>query len=107
MVPCVNLSSRPVERLTNAAIEELADRDGYNPLHEAAFFFGLYLHGQRLEELRCDIDVPRELIRRWASDAELDESFRLYLTAVYAYRQQVLAIFEMLVAAERCNTLQN
>jgi hypothetical protein len=112
MVPCwkpcsiPDPSFRAPKRPTKAQIAVLADKAEYNPLNEAAFFYGLYLHGQSLDVLRQDIRIPDDLLAKWARDEEMDEQFRRYLAQVYAYRQQVLAIFEMLIAEEQRNALQ-
>jgi hypothetical protein len=112
MVPCwkpcsiPELILREAKRPTKAQIAILADKAEYNPLSEAAFFYGLYLHGQSLDVLRQDIRVPDELLAKWARDQEIDEQFRRYLAQVYDYRQQVLAIFDTLVAEEQRTSLQ-
>lgn len=78
-------------------------RDEYDPLapqREAAFFYGLFLRGHNVEALRQDIDVPRAMLDKWLKAADFEASFRDNLKRVYAYRKQVLAIFDGLVLNE-------
>lgn len=79
-------------------------RDEYDPLapqREAAFFYGLFLRGHSVEALRQDIDVPRSMLDKWMKAADFEASFRDNLRRLYAYRKQVLAIFDGLVLNER------
>ena len=41
------------------------DQDPLAPQREAAFFYGLFLRGHDIEELRQDIDVPRSMVDKW------------------------------------------
>lgn len=78
-------------------------RDEFDPLapqREAAFFYGLFLRGHDVETLRQDIDVPRLMIDKWMKARDFEASFRDSLQRVYAYRKQVLAIFDGLVSNE-------
>jgi hypothetical protein len=78
-------------------------REEYDPLapqREAAFFYGLFLRGHNVEALRQDIDVPRSMLDKWMRAADFESSFRDNLRRVYAYRKQVLAIFDGLVMNE-------
>ena len=78
-------------------------RDDFDPLapqREAAFFYGLFLRGHDVEDLRQDIDVPRTMLDKWLRARDFEESFRENLQRVYAYRKQVLAIFDQLVLNE-------
>ena len=78
-------------------------RDEFDPLapqREAAFFYGLFLRGHDIESLRQDIDVPRTMLDKWLKARDFEESFRENLQRVYAYRKQVLAIFDGLVLNE-------
>lgn len=68
---------------------------------EAAMFFGLFLRGHPLEELRRDIDVPKEIAEKWFQPNRYEPSFRETLRRVYEYRKQVLAVFDELVWRER------
>jgi hypothetical protein len=79
-------------------------RDDFDPLapqREAAFFYGLFLRGHDIEDLRQDIDVPRSMLDKWLQARDFEESFRQNLQRVYTYRKQVLAIFDGLVMNEQ------
>ena len=79
-------------------------RDEYDPLapqREAAFFYGLFLRGHDIDTLRQDIDVPRTMLEKWMRAHDFEASFRESLQRVYAYRKQVLAIFDELVLNEK------
>jgi hypothetical protein len=76
-------------------------RDEFDPLapqREAAFFYGLFLRGHDIETLRQDIDVPPSMLNKWLKARDFEASFRENLQRVYAYRKQVLAIFDGLVS---------
>ena len=76
-------------------------RDEFDPLapqREAAFFYGLFLRGHDIERLRQDIDVPRSMLDKWMKAHDFESSFRENLQRVYAYRKQVLAIFDGLIS---------
>jgi len=79
-------------------------RDEFDPLapqREAAFFYGLFLRGHDIETLRQDIDVPRAMLDKWMKAHDFEACFRENLQRVYAYRKQVLAIFDGLVSNEQ------
>jgi hypothetical protein len=79
-------------------------RDDFDPLapqREAAFFYGLFLRGHPVEALRQDIDVPAAMLDKWLKARDFELSFRDSLRRVYAYRKQVLAIFDGLVWSEQ------
>ena len=79
-------------------------RDDFDPLapqREAAFFYGLFLRGHDIETLRQDIDVPRSTVDKWMKAHDFEVPFRENLQRVYAYRKQVLAIFDGLVLNEQ------
>jgi hypothetical protein len=79
-------------------------RDDFDPLapqREAAFFYGLFLRGHRVEDLRQDIDVPRTMLDKWLRAPDFEINFRDSLHKVYSYRKQVLAIFDGLVLNEQ------
>ena len=79
-------------------------RDEFDPLapqREAAFFYGLFLRGHDIESLRQDIDVPRSMLEKWMKAHDFEPPFRENLQRVYAYRKQVLAIFDGLVSNEQ------
>jgi len=77
------------------------DFDPSAPQREAAMFYGLFLRGHSADALRRDIDVPRELLRKWMRSPDFEDSFRQTLRRIYRYRKQVLAIFDALVGNER------
>lgn len=91
----------------DSAVQSLAwllGKDEYDPAgpqKEAAMFYGLFLRGHSLEALRRDIDVPREVVEKWLKTERFDPGFRDSLRRLYAYRKQVLAIFDELVLNER------
>jgi len=79
-------------------------RDEFDPLapqREAAFFYGLFLRGHDIETLRQDIDVPRPMLEKWMKAHDFEASFRENLQRIYAYRKQVLAIFDGLISNEQ------
>jgi hypothetical protein len=82
-------------------------RDEFDPLapqREAAFFYGLFLRGHDIDRLRRDIDVPRAMLEKWMKAQDFEASFRENLQRVYAYRKQVLAIFDGLISNEQLRT---
>jgi hypothetical protein len=79
-------------------------REEYDPLapqREAAFFYGLFLRGHDVDSLREDIDVPRGMMDKWMRARDFEANFRQNLHRVYAYRKQVLAIFDGLILNEQ------
>jgi hypothetical protein len=80
------------------------DFDPLAPQREAAFFYGLFLRGHSVEELRQDIDVPPKMLDKWLKARDFNEHFRDSLQRVYSYRKQVLAIFDGLVLNEQTKT---
>src|SRR3981081_3908706 len=79
-------------------------RDDFDPLapqREAAFFYGLFLRGHPVENVREDIDVPRIMLDKWLRAPDFEMTFRESLQRVYSYRKQVLAIFDGLVLNEQ------
>lgn len=95
-----------MQRTTPAPATALlgANRDLSDPLaprREAALFYGLFLRGHNVESLRRDIDVPVDLLKKWAQGPQYDhDNFRANLKQLYYYRKQVLAIFDQLVLNE-------
>jgi hypothetical protein len=83
----------------------LADaKDLASPQREAAFFFGLFLRGYSAEQLRQDIDVPREVLAKWIrAPSHADPGFYETARRVYEFRKRVLAIFNFLVNSENVN----
>ena len=54
-----------------------------------------------VDSLRRDIDVPVDLLKKWAHSRQYDhDNFRENLKQLYHYRKQVLAIFDQLVLNE-------
>jgi hypothetical protein len=82
-----------------AAIKE--ERDFAFPQREAAFFYGLFLRGHSIEQLRHDIEVPDEVVRKWSRDRAMRPEQRALLGRILEYRSRVLAIFDSLVGNER------
>jgi hypothetical protein len=76
------------------------DNDPMAPQREAAFFYGLFLRGHDLDDLRQDIDIPRPMLDKWLKAKDFEHSFLENLQRVYAYRKQVLAVFDALVNNE-------
>lgn len=79
-------------------------REEFDPLapqREAAFFYGLFLRGHDVDALRQDIDIPRGMMDKWMRAPDFQSDFRQNLQRVYAYRKQVLAIFDGLVLNEQ------
>lgn len=75
--------------------------DPLAPRREAAMFYGLFLRGHNVDSLRRDIDVPVDLLKKWAHSRQYDhDNFRENLKQLYHYRKQVLAIFDQLVLNE-------
>lgn len=74
--------------------------EGWSPQREAAFFYALFLRGHRVESLRRDIDVPKEVMQKWMRSADFEPPFRESLQQMYDYRKRVLAIFDSLVASQ-------
>ena len=76
------------------------DFDPQAPQREAAFFYGLFLRGHSLEDLRQDIDVPRPVAEKWVRARDFKGEFLHELDRMYQYRKRVLAIFEGLVSSD-------
>ncbi len=78
--------------------------DGFDPIEvqrEAAMFYGLFLRGASPEDLRRDIAIPREMIRKWLSHPLYGGQFRENVRRIYRFRRQVLAVFDELVDQAR------
>ena len=67
------------------------------PQREAAFFYGLFLRGHSIEELRRDIDVPSEVLAKWHREAQREPDQHAFFQRVVEYRRHVLAIFDSLI----------
>jgi hypothetical protein len=83
---------------TVARIDE--ERDFDYPQREAAFFYGLFLRGHSIAQLRRDIEVPAELVQKWSRETEMRPEQRAMLYRVLEYRKHVLAIFDSLIGSE-------
>jgi hypothetical protein len=70
------------------------------PQREAAFFYGLFLRGHSVEELRRDIEVPPDVLARWHRDSEREPDIRATFQRIVEFRRHVLAIFESLVSSD-------
>jgi hypothetical protein len=77
------------------------DFDPLAPQREAAFFYGLFLRGHDVEDLRQDIDVPAGMLDKWMRARDFEANFLQNLQRIYEYRKQVLAIFDGLVLNEQ------
>ena len=70
------------------------------PQREAAFFYGLFIRGHSLDELRRDISVPGEVVSRWQRHWRQEPLARRRFERILRYRLQVLASFNTLVSLE-------
>jgi hypothetical protein len=77
-----------------------ADNHWVEPQYEAAFFYGLFIRGYPLQQLRADIDVPPQVLERWLRLGLHDPLYKAMAERVLAYRKHVLAIFDSLVFQE-------
>jgi transposase len=77
--------------------------DDFDPMatrREAAMFYGLFLRGHSADDIRKDIAISKETLKKWQSHYGKD-GFWEKLQQIYEYRRQVLAIFDELVTNER------
>ncbi len=77
------------------------DFDPQAPQREAAMFYGLFLRGHSAEDLRRDIDIPRELLEKYLKTPAHEEGLKKALRRTYIYRKQVLRIFEELITNQK------
>ena len=70
------------------------------PQREAAFFFGLFLRGHSVDQLRRDIEVPPDVMARWLREAEREPDQRAVFGRIVEFRRSVLAIFESLIHSD-------
>lgn len=82
-------------------------RDDENPLEkrepphrEAAYFYGLFLRGHSVDELRRDIGVSEAVLARWQRLWRQEPHSQRRYEEILSYRRQVLTIFNTLVALE-------
>lgn len=77
------------------------DFDPLAPQKEAALFYGMFLRGKPVEQLRQEIDVPKELVERWIKSPKYSKEFKESALRTYQYRKRVLAIFDELIRHDR------
>lgn len=70
------------------------------PQREAAFFYGLFMRGHSLDELRRDISVPGDVVSRWQRLWHREPHTRRRYERMLRYRLEVLALFNTLVSLE-------
>ena len=81
--------------------EMFTEVNGLSPQREAAFFYGLFLRGHSLDNLRRDIDVDPVLLAKWRVLQAREPLYREAIEIIVPYRKRVLAIFESLITSER------
>jgi len=87
--------------MPNAANDSLAELERREPpQREAAYFYGLFMRGHSLDELRRDISVPEAVVARWRRLWRFEPHHRRHCEEILTYRRQVLTIFNTLVALE-------
>jgi len=79
-------------------LEALEQREP--PQREAAYFYGLFMRGHSLDELRRDIGVPPAVVARWQRVWGHEPDHRQRDEEILSYRRQVLTIFNTLVSLE-------
>ena len=77
------------------------DGDPLAPQREAAMFYGLFLRGHAAEDLRRDIELPKDLVDKMLQRKPYEDSFKDSIERVYHYRRKVLAIFDELVTNQK------
>ena len=77
---------------------------GFNPAHEAALFYGLFLRGHSAAELRRIIDVPRDVRTRWQKLWRKEPQIQQRHAEMLEYRRQVLARFDALIDSGEINS---
>jgi hypothetical protein len=70
------------------------------PRQEAVFFYGLFLRGTPLQQIRSDICVPPHVLDRWKRLALHEPWLKPMVDRILNYRKHVLAIFDSLVFSE-------
>jgi hypothetical protein len=91
----------PVGQISPAAVGGVVNEATLNePRYEAAFFYGLFLRGYPLQQLREDIDVSPKVLERWQRLAAGDPWYKTTVERMLSYRKEVLAIFDSLVLRE-------
>jgi len=79
----------------------LDDGDPLAPQREAAMFYGLFLRGHSADDIRRDIELPKDLVEKLMNRKPYEDSFKESIERIYTYRKKVLAIFDELVLNER------
>lgn len=74
--------------------------NGPSPEREANFFYGLFLRGHSLDNLRRDIDVSPDVISHWETMRDHDAWYREALLFMVPFRKKVLAIFDSLITSD-------
>ena len=95
-LPFPGLPWRAGAPMENQANESQHDFD--LPQREAAFFYGLFLRGHSVDELRRDIEVQPDVMARWHREAAWQPDQRAAYDRMLEYRRHVLAIFETLLS---------
>src|SRR5687768_9996170 len=75
--------------------------NGPSPEREARFFYGLFLRGHSLQDLREDIDDSSHVVSRWEIMLDHDPWYREALDVMLPFRKKVLAIFDSLIIHSR------
>ena len=70
---------------------------GPSPEREANFFYGLFLRGHSLDNLRSDIDVSPDVVTHWKIMTKFDPWYSEALDVMVPFRKKVLAIFDSLI----------
>lgn len=74
----------------------LTEITGPSAEREANFFYGLFLRGHSLDNLRKDIDVSSDVISHWETMRNYDPWYHEALVVMVPFRKKVLAIFDSL-----------
>jgi hypothetical protein len=77
------------------------DAELHAPQREAAMFYGMFLRGRSLNDLREEIDISPRVLEKLLHCRDLDPDFHDDLRRIYTYRKQVLAIFNSLVTSDQ------
>jgi hypothetical protein len=70
---------------------------GASPEREARFFYGLFLRGHSIDNLRQDIDVSTAVVSHWKVMLNREPSYREALDVMLPFRKKVLEIFDGLI----------
>jgi len=92
------MATHPIEALYLLKPEDL---DPLAVQREAAMFYGLFLRGASPDDLRKDIEIPKDTFEKWLKHPHYDGAFRENVLRIYNFRRQVLAVFDELVDTER------